>query len=253
MNAIIQNAHQEKLDYAFHGNPDDKSGIVLIGHGVTGDKDRPWATALAEALSTADINALRFSFSGNGNSEGDFRESTINKEADDLGAVIDAVQEAGFSRIGYAGHSMGGAVGVISAAKDSRIDFLISLSGMVYTAKFTKVEFGDQIPDQGFMWDEPDYPLSSTFVDDLTAIDTVLSLGSQIQIPWLLVHGTEDDVVPIAESREIYAQVPEPDAAANRELVEIPGSNHVFADDGLQPMIDAVTDWLKKNQAEQTA
>ena len=117
---------------------------------------------------------------------------------------------------------------------------------MVHTAKFTKVEFGDQVPDQGFMWDEPNCPLSSAYVDDLTSIDSVLVLGSQIQIPWLLAHGTEDDVVPIAESREMVAQSSESSSAQNRELVEIPGSNHVFADDGLQPMIDAVTGWLEK-------
>ncbi len=243
MNTVIQNTHQEKLDFAFHGDPDNLESIVLIGHGVTGDKDRPWATALAKALAAAGFNALRFSFSGNGQSEGDFQDSTISKEVEDLLTVIDAVKNAGFTRIGYAGHSMGGAVGVISATKNSRINFLISLSGMVHTAKFAKVEFGDQIPDQGFMWDEPDCPLSSAYVDDLTRIDSVLPLASQIQIPWLLIHGSEDDVVPIAESREIIAKPS--DFAANRELVEIPGSNHVFADDGLQPMIDTVTSWMK--------
>ncbi|NOX99361.1 MAG: prolyl oligopeptidase family serine peptidase [Verrucomicrobia bacterium] len=243
MNTVIKNSRQEQLDYAFHGNDSDKSLLILIGHGVTGDKDRPLATALAEALAAAGFNALRFSFSGNGQSEGDFQDSTISKEVEDLIAVIDAAKSAGFTRIGYSGHSMGGAVGVISATKDSRIDFLISLSGMVHTAKFAKVEFGDQIPDKGFMWDEPDCPLSSAYVDDLTRIDSVLPLASQIQIPWLLVHGSEDDVVPISESREIIAEPSE--FAANRELIEIPGANHVFADDGLQPMIDAVTSWMK--------
>ena len=53
MNAVIQNTCQEKLDYAFHGNPEDLSRVILIGHGVTGDKDRPWSIALAEALAEA--------------------------------------------------------------------------------------------------------------------------------------------------------------------------------------------------------
>ena len=247
MNTTIQNTQQEKLDYAFHGDADNKDRIVLIGHGVTGAKDRPWAVGLAEALASGGINALRFSFSGNGDSEGEFRDSTVSKEVDDLGAVIDATQEAGYTQIVYAGHSMGGAVGVIRTTKDSRIDKLISLAGMVHTAKFAEVEFGDQVPDQGFMWDEPDCPLSSTYVEDMNAIDSVLSLSSQIQIPWLLVHGTEDDVVPIVESREIYAQPPESDAISNRKIIEIPGSNHVFADDGLPAMINAVTAWLKES------
>ncbi|MFK5921135.1 MAG: alpha/beta fold hydrolase [Verrucomicrobiota bacterium] len=240
MNVIIQNPQGEQLDYAFHGDGENKNRIILIGHGVTGDKDRPWAVALGEALAEAGFNALRFSFSGNGQSQGEFRESTISKEVADLAAVINAVEQAGYQEIGYAGHSMGGGVGVIRAAADSRLKFLISLAGMVHTAKFTQVEFGDQTADQGFMWDEKDCPLSSAFVDDLTQIDSVLPLAAQISIPWLLVHGSEDDVVPIGESREIFNPT-----RSNQELIELPGCNHVFADEALPAMIQTVTQWMK--------
>ena len=246
MNKPIHNAEGEQLDYAFHGNADDRSRILLIGHGVTGDKDRPWAVALAQALADAGFNALRFSFSGNGKSQGDFKESTITKEASDLNSVIDAAQQEGYSNIGYAGHSMGGAVGVKQAANDARLEFLISLSGMVHTAKFTQVEFGDQIPDEGFMWDEKEFPLSKKYVADLTKIDSLLPLGDQIHITWLFVHGSEDDVVPIEESREIYAQCSASPAKSKRELIELAGANHVFADDAQQAMIEAVVTWLKK-------
>jgi pimeloyl-ACP methyl ester carboxylesterase len=246
MNAHIKNTQGEKLDYAFHGDASALNRIVLIGHGVTGNKDRPWAVALAEALATAGVNALRFSFSGNGESEGDFRESTISKEVADLGAVIDAVKDAGYGEVMFAGHSMGGAVGVIRAAGDSRIDKLISLAGMVHTAKFAEVEFADQTPDQGLMWDEEGCPLSSTFIDDMKMIDSTLSLGSQIQIPWLLVHGTEDDVVPIEESREIFSSTSGSGLAQNRQLIELPGAGHVFAEDGLPAMIDAVLGWVRQ-------
>ena len=64
----IKNGHGERLDYSFHGGEGDR--IVVIGHGVTGNKDRPALVALAEGLAEAGISALRFSFSGNGESEG---------------------------------------------------------------------------------------------------------------------------------------------------------------------------------------
>lgn len=242
MNTYIHNLQGEQLDYAFHLGRENPKRLILIGHGVTGDKDRPWAQALAEALSDAGSSALRFSFSGNGQSQGDFRASTISKEVTDLRAIIEAAQQAGYKEIGYAGHSMGGAVGVLRAADDPRLNFLISLAGMVHTAKFTQVEFGDQIPDEGFMWDEKDCPLSSTFVNDLTQIDTLLPLGSKIQIPWLLVHGDQDDVVPIEESLQMFDQASK--TSCNIKFIEILGSNHVFADAGLQPMISAVTQWV---------
>ena len=42
---------------------------------------------------------------GNGDSEGDFVDAVPTKEAEDLGAVLDAL---GNRRICFAGHSMGG-------------------------------------------------------------------------------------------------------------------------------------------------
>ena len=240
MTSEIRNHLGEKLDYAFHGEATGSGRLLIIGHGVTGNKDRPWAEALANAVAASGTPALRFSFSGNGDSEGDFRDSTISKEVQDLSAVIDAASAEGYDEIVFAGHSMGGAVGVIAAAQDDRIARLISLAGMVYTRKFAEVEFGDATPDQGFMWDDEDCPLSKTYVEDMNAIGDVLDRAPQITVPWLLIHGSEDDVVPIQESRDIM-----PKAGGPTEFVEIPGSNHVFADDALQPMIDAVLNWLK--------
>jgi len=241
MTTDIFNSAGDKLDYAFHGNSEDFSHLIVIGHGVTGNKDRPFIEALANQLAANGFNALRFSFSGNGESQGEFRDSTISKEVGDLGAVIDAAKLNGYNDITVIGHSMGGAVGVIRTATDDRINKLISLAGMVYTAKFNEVEFGDQTPDKGFMWDEEDCPLSQTYVDDMNSIGDVLAQGAEISVPWLLVHGTADDVVPIEESRDIYEKA----STADKKLVELPDGNHVFSENAQQPMIDTVIGWLK--------
>ena len=242
MDAEIRNAQGEKLDYAYHSAQGDCPFTVIIGHGVTANMNRPFVEALAKGLAIAGIPALRFSFSGNGDSEGRFEDSCVSKEVEDLGAVIDSVKAQG-RRIAYVGHSMGGAVGVKRAAADDRIEFLVSLAGMVHTAKFAKVEFGEETPGSGFMWGKKDCPLSRAFVDDMNQIGSVLDLGGQIKVPWLLVHGTVDDVVPIAESREIFAQAQDP-----KELVEIENCDHVFDaetdPESLPIMVRKVTEWL---------
>ena len=173
----IRNRHGEQLDYTFHEGEEGSKNIVVIGHGVTGNKDRPFVVALGEGLAAAGIPALRFSFSGNGTSEGNFTDSTISKEVEDLGAVLDHLK--GYA-VCYVGHSMGGAVGVLRASEDDRIQLLISLAGMVHTKAFAQREFGDVTPDEGFMWDEPDCPLSQAYMDDLTQINTVVDLAPQI-------------------------------------------------------------------------
>lgn len=241
MQLEIVNSSKEVLDFEFHGDPSDTTLLVIIGHGVTGNKDRPWAVALAEALEKEGINALRFSFSGNGDSEGDFAKSTITKEIKDLKAIINAADDEGYHRICYVGHSMGAAVGVLSAVKDQRISLLVSLSGMVYTKRFLETEFGDQKPGEGYMWDDKDCPLSVEFAEDMIKIDNVLAKTEKIEVPWLIVHGDADDVVPVEEGKEIFAAAYEP-----KDLVIIPKADHVYSEKGQQKMVDAVVQWLKE-------
>lgn len=245
----IRNEHGERLDYSFHegdlgytNNENDSNQIVVIGHGVTGNKDRPFLVHLAENLAEAGLSVLRFSFSGNGESEGEFTDATITKEVADLGSVLDMLD--GYT-VAYIGHSMGGAVGVLRAAADERIRFLVSLAGMVHTQAFAQREFGDVTPDEGFMWDEPDCPLSKAYMDDLAAIDSVVQHVSDITVPWLLVHGLEDDVVPIQDSRDILRHANE-----GTELVQLMNADHVFSEQSLLHMTADVVKWLDRHLNE---
>ena len=233
----ILNKHGECLDYSLHKTDGESKSIVVLGHGVTGNKDRPFIVALGESLAAAGILTLRFSFSGNGASGGVFTDSTISKEVEDLGAVLDALE--GYT-VCYVGHSMGGAVGVLRASEDSRIQLLVSLAGMVNTKAFAQREFGDVTPDEGFMWEEPDCPLSQAYMDDLTQIDTVVDRSSQINVPWLLVHGDEDDVVPIEDSHAILAK-----ANSQTQLITLEGADHVFSDESTPVMVQEVVAWIK--------
>ena len=232
----IRNEHDERLDYTYHEGKDNR--IVVIGHGVTGNKDRPALIALAEGLADAGISALRFSFSGNGESEGAFTGSTITKEVADLGNIINVLSDY---KVCYVGHSMGGAVGVLRAATDERIEVLVSLAGMVHTKAFADREFGDVTPDEGFMWDEPDCPLSQTYMDDMATINSVAKHASKFGGPWLLVHGSEDDIVPIQDSIDILQLANEP-----TELLDLPGADHVFSGDSTAIMVEKVVAWINQ-------
>ncbi len=233
----IHNQQGERLDYTFHAGNSDSRQIVVIGHGVTGNKDRPFVVALAGGLAAAGIPALRFSFSGNGASGGRFVDSNITKESADLASVLDKLD--GW-QVCYAGHSMGGAVGVLRASMDKRIRRLISLAGMVDTKGFAEREFGMVKPGDGFMWDDENCPLSQAYMDDLRGLGTLVDRAAAISVPWLLIHGTADDVVPIEDSRLIFARANEP-----KKLIEMPDCNHVFAGDHTAPMVNHVIAWLK--------
>ena len=198
----IRNQQGERLDVAFHGGT-KMGALIVLGHGVTGNKDRPLLVAVAEGLAARGWPCLRISFSGNGNSEGKFVDSTITKEIGDLSAVLATVPQE--KRIAYIGHSMGAAVGVLTASRRMDIQALVSLAGMTHTAEFVTREFGEVEPGKGFMWDEEDCPLSEAYVEDLKSIGNTLEAAAEINQPWLLIHGTEDDVVPLKDSLDAFS------------------------------------------------
>lgn len=244
----IRNPSGERLDYSFASGAEASridGWLVVLGHGVTGDKDRPLMVATADALNAAGFDTLRISFAGNGASEGDFRDSTITKEVADLGSVLDAVAATGqYPKIAYAGHSMGGAVGVLRTSQDDRIIALISLAGMVDTKQFAETEFGEVTPDAGNMWDDEDCPLSSAYMTDLTeTVVNVSPAAEQVAVPWLLVHGTADDVVLPQDTEHI--QILKQRFA---DVVFIDEADHVFSEpDHTATCTKTVTDWLRRH------
>jgi len=244
MHSIIKNEKSETLDYTFSpakGVAVHSDWIVVLGHGVTGNKDREVVVDLANALSESGFATLRFSFAGNGDSEGDFRDATINKEVRDLDAVIAEVFKT-YSKICYIGHSMGGAVGVLKAAEDKRIDALVSLAGMVDTRAFAETEFGEETPDVGCMWEDEDCPLSAAFMKDLC--ETVGNVKPQVEavsVPWLLLHGTADDVVLIKDTETVQQL-----RGSDVSVKVIKGADHSFSSpEHKAEMVKTVTEWLQ--------
>jgi alpha/beta superfamily hydrolase len=241
---VIRNAAGERIDYAFAPAPGQPAGaappaLVVLAHGVTAHKDRPLLLALADGLGVAGLASLRMSFAGNGASEGRFVDAVPSKEVGDLRAVIDALAAWGVSRIAYAGHSMGGAVGVLTAAREPRIDVLISLAGMVRVRWFFETHFGHLLPGAP-MLDKPECPWSPALLEDARRIDSVTPQAATIGVPWLLVHGDVDELVPHQDSLEAVAA-----AGGRPTLVTMAGVDHRF--NGALPQVaDAVVPWLRE-------
>lgn len=240
---VIRNAQGERLDFTYQpaGGTHIHSGVpravVVLAHGVTAHKDRPWLIALADALSQAGLASVRLSFAGNGASEGRFEDAVPSKAVGDLGSVVDALDRWGVPKVAYVGHSMGGAVGVLRTAIDSRITCLVSLAGMVHVHAFMQAQFGHLAPGTP-MLDKPECPWSPALADDAARIGSVTAQAARIRVPWLLVHGDADELVPYQDALDARAA-----ADGRPELVTLHGVDHRFT--GAVPeMVALVVDWL---------
>jgi pimeloyl-ACP methyl ester carboxylesterase len=233
--ATITNPWGERLAFSFTPGAAERRDLVVLGHGLTSDKERPWSEGLAEALRRQGIASVRIAFSGNGESEGEFVESNITKEVADLGAVLDAFD--GW-RSSYVGHSMGGAVGLLRASTDRRIRTLVSLSAVTHAAEFMRDMFVHLRPGDPIL-DKPHCPFSAELRADLLSLGSLTSVAGEVSVPWLVVHGTNDEIVPSRHSVDLNAA-----AAGRSELVLLEGVDHTFGEDGLERMLEVVTPWL---------
>jgi len=235
----IRSARVERLDHTFVAARPGRQDVVVIVHGVTSERDRPLASALAAALTATEIAVLQFSFSGNGASEGRFEDATPTKEVEDLGSILDAL--AGF-RVACVGHSMGGAVGLLRASRDPRIAALVSVAGMIHVHDFMQRHFGHLGAGEA-MLGKPACPWNRNLEEDARRIGSLTDVARGIRIPWLLVHGTADELVPLHDSVDARAA-----AGGRPELVTIEGADHRFT--GAHPaLLQAVVPWIGRQLA----
>lgn len=231
----LRNRRGERLDCVFHAGAAGRRDVVVVAHGVTSSHDRPWLVDLARALEREGLAALRVSFSGNGASEGRFEDSTLAKEVEDLGSVLDAL--AGW-RVAYAGHSMGAAVGLLRAAHDARIRALVSLAGMLHVSRFFETHFA------GLEWGAPMLgkarcPWNRALAEDARALGSLEGAARAVRVPWLLVHGTADELVPHQDALDAQS------AGGETARVELlPGVDHRFTG-AVESMTRQVAPWLR--------
>lgn len=110
--------------------------ILLSGSGpTTRDADvfgHKVFAVLADQLTRQNIAVLRYDDRGVGKSTGNFTTATSEDFASDANAAYDFLSKHHKfenSKVGFIGHSEGGLIGAIAAAKNPQIDFFVSLAG----------------------------------------------------------------------------------------------------------------------------
>jgi len=215
---------------------------VVICHGFKGFKNWGYFPVIAERLARAGCSAVSFNFSGSGVGEDGeafseperFGHNTYSSQLADLDIILDAVSGGALSlrpaAIGLLGHSMGGGVAVLQAARDERVRALVTWAA---TARFGRL----WRPDQVSSWRRSGklevanqrtgdiLPLYPDILDDLDRNATALDVGraaANVRVPWLIAHGTADESVPVDDARSLLA------ANSRAELLLLNGAGHTF-------------------------
>ncbi len=214
--------------------PDGKTSypLVMILHGLTGNKNEPLLTTLADNLEKAGIASIRFDFNGHGESDGDFSDMTVLNEIEDAKEVYNYVSKLpNVTSISIAGHSQGGVVtsmvaGELGKNKIKCIALMApaavlrddAIRGNLFGVTFDSMNppqyveiFGGHKVGRNYILTAQTLPIYET--------------AEKFQGPALMIHGTGDVIVPYTYSlhyQHIYSQ---------SQLELLPGFDHGFSQD----------------------
>jgi dienelactone hydrolase len=216
---------------------------VLVLHGFKGFKDWGMFPQLADRLALAGFTAVTPNLSGSGvDNQGDFSlperfgHNTFSAELHDVGRVVDTLVRGKLgvpppTTLGLVGHSRGGGIAVLHAAADPRVRALVTW------AAISRVERWPQ--EERAAWratgrkDVPNtrtgqiLPLYTDVLDDIERNASALDIeaaAERIRVPWLIIHGTEDESVGFSEAESLKAA----SAATTTRLLPVEGGGHTF-------------------------
>ena len=181
------------------GTPTGRTIVVFPGNAGNRTDRAPLARSLAEQ----GYSVLLVDYRGYGGNPGSPSEDGLSLDAKGAVAYARSRDDVDPNRLVYFGESLGAAVAV-GVSRD------YPPSALILRSPFTS------LPDAASAH-YPFLPTGLLLRDQFQSIDTIRSLD----VPVLVVAGSQDSIIPFAQSRELYEAAPGP-----KHFVTVEGADH---------------------------
>ena len=203
---------------------------VLAVHGFASSKESPTTEALAQAMRPEGAAIYCFDFPAHGTHPAEGDAFTVSACADTLLSMAHHVRKvhSGDVGVGVFASSFGGYMTLrcldeLSSILGDNFALVLRAPAVKMADTLEQVIVANRmgelerrgVVEVGF---SRKFEMRSSFLDELKEYEACIPHGR----PMLVLHGTEDDVVPPADIDEFMAQNP------LAMLVRIPGAGHVF-------------------------
>ena len=184
------------------------TSLAIILHGFTSAKDRIHTLQTAEAIRETGTATMRFDLYGHGESDGEFRKHTLYKWISNTMAVIDWARQRGYTDLCLSGHSQGGLVAALVAGMEPD-----RIRGLILRAPAFMIPEGARKGSLlGYHFDPDHIPDAMPVIKDLELEGNYARVAQTIRAeetaerykgPVLIIHGDEDDLVPLQDSQQM--------------------------------------------------
>jgi len=240
----INNRYGEKLAAYLFTPQEEPRYIMVVCHGFRGGKENGGKIfTFAEKLKKLGLGVMAFDFSGSGQSEGDFLNASLSRQAEDLRQVIDHLDAEFSVPIILLGRSFGGSTVLAGGSGDQRIAGYVlwstpinleqTFAGML-PDKYSQLKCGEIIT----IRDEAgEFGLHPDLIRDFSLHDMDSYLQQMGPRPVLVVHATDDEVVEPGNA--LYMQ----ERLEKCSLTMVDGAGHRFLDK-ITHREDITLEWL---------
>ncbi len=202
--------------------------FIIMAHCFTCDKNFHGVRNISKSLTFKGFGVLRFDFTGLGESEGDFSNSNLSGNVEDLVAAAGYLKKEYKSPSMIIGHSFGGAAAIFAAALLPEVKALAtigtpsSLSHVTHLLSdgLEKIKTtGQAIVNIG---GRP-FEIKRQFLEDLETKDlkkVIAGLDKSI----LILHSPQDNIVEIKNAEELYKAARHP-----KSFISLDGANHLLS------------------------
>lgn len=216
---------------------------VIVVHGYKGFKDWGMFPPFTDRLARAGVTAVSFNLSGSGiDASGEsvlperFARDTYSAELHDLGVVTTALLGGRLgvvppSSLGLVGHSRGGGIAILHAARDGLVRVLVTWAAIGTVERWdvatTRAWRANGTLDVVNARTGQVIPVRTDILDDIdqnaAALD-IRAAAKRIDVPWLIVHGSADESVPVEEAERLA----EASGRESTRLLVVPAAGHTF-------------------------
>lgn len=220
--------------------PSEKSrGIIICCHGYPANKSDILPTV---DFLYPDFALFLFDFRAHGESGG-FITTFGLREVWDLEAAIEYLESVPSTRgkpIGVWGYSLGGAVGILTAARNSEIKAIVSDSSFANFPEMVTQYFKNMGPFR-YIFSYLSRLLGKVlFRMDYIENSPEFHVG-KVKAPILLIHSRTDEFVPIDHARRIYQKANSP-----KELWEVDGTHTGMHEGYISEYQERVKNWFER-------
>ncbi len=202
---------------------------VVLGHCFTCTRHTAVLRRLAQDLAADGFIALRFDFSGNGQSNGDFSRSNYSKQVAEMQTAAGLVAARGADWIAMAGHSLGGLISFLSASQSETTRAVCALGSRLSSMRAshflspTQRQILEKDGKVSFTSRGRFLTITEAFFADASGFD-LPGLLSTFDKPLMMIHGDQDEIIPVAEALRAREM-----SGGRVQLEIIAGADHMFS------------------------